>query len=87
MPNVSAEDLERAVTNLNRSDKGRQAMRDLLALLENGGVSRDDNNQRHVFCLLSGAWGSYAGTTLEALRGVVRPDPEGELGSVEVAAT
>ena len=60
------------MTNLNRSDKGRQAMRDLLAFLENGGISLDGDNQQHVTCLLAGAWGNYAGTTLEALRSVVR---------------
>ena len=81
MPNASIEDLNRAVTNLNRSDNGRQAMRDLLIFLENGGISLDDENQRHVLCLLSGAWGSYAGTPLEALRGMVRP----ELGEVATA--
>ena len=86
MPNVSMEDLDGAVTNLSRSDKGQQAMRDLLAFLENGGISLDGNNQLHVLCLLSGAWGSYAGTTLEALRSMVRPEPEDEPGPVEVAA-
>ena len=86
MPNVSVEDLERAVTNLGRSDKGRQALRDLLAFLENGGISLDGNNQLHVLYLLSGAWGSYSGTTLEALRAMVRPEPEDEPGPVEVAA-
>ena len=87
MPNVSIEDLERAVTNLSRSDKGRQAMRDLLAFLENAGISLDAENQRHVLCLLSGAWGSYAGTTFEALRSVVRPEPKEERGPVEVGGT
>ena len=85
MPNVSIEDLERAVTNLNRSDKGQQSMRDLLAFLENGGISLDGNNQLHVLSLLSGAWGNYAGTTLEALRSMVRPENEPE--PIEVAPT
>ena len=62
-------------------------MRDLLAFLENGGISLDTDNQRHVFCLLSGAWGNYAGTTLEALRDTVRPEPQEEPGPAEVAAT
>lgn len=75
------------MTNLNRSDKGRQAMRDLLAFLENGGISLDADNQLHVARLLTGAWGSYAGTTLEALRGRVRPESEEEPGPVGAAAT
>lgn len=85
MPDLSVDDLEKAVEQLNRSDKGRTAMRDLLAFLENGGISLDGNNQHHVLCLLSGAWGNYAGTTLEALRSAVTPEDEPE--SVEVAAT
>ena len=84
MPNVSVADLERAVVQLNRSDKGKQAMRDLLAFLENGGISLDAENQLHFVCLLSGAWGNYAGTALEALRCMVRP--EAEPPSVDEAA-
>ena len=85
MANVSVEDLEKAVVQLNRSDKGRTVMRDLLALLENGGISLDAENQLHVVCLLAGAWGSYAGTALEALRVMVRP--QNDPVAVEAAAT
>lgn len=60
-------------------------MRDLLAFLENGGIRLDAENQLHVACLLAGAWGSYAGTTLEVLRCMV--NPQEEPGPVEVAAT
>lgn len=76
MANVSVENLERAVVQLNRSEKGKQAMCDLLAFLENGGISLDADNQLHVACLLAGAWGSHAGTTLEALRCMVNPQDE-----------
>ena len=31
--------------NLGHSDKGRQAMRDLIAFLENGGIGLDGNNR------------------------------------------
>lgn len=85
MPNVSAKNLDRAVVQLGRSEKGQQAMRDLLALLENGGISLDADNQTHVLCLLSGAWGNYAGTVLETLREVV--NPQGGPVSVERTAT
>lgn len=84
MPNISVEDLERAVGQLGRSEKGQRALGDLLAFLEDGGISLDEENQRHFFCLLSGAWGSYAGTTLEALRAAVKP--QDDLALVEVAA-
>ncbi len=84
MPNVTAsEELEQAVAQLSRSDKGQQAMRDLLAFLENGGISLDAINQRQILGLLSGAWGSHAGTALELLRDAV--SPEEESASVEVA--
>ena len=84
MANVSVEDLERAVAQLNRSEKGQQAMQDLLAFLENGGISLDGENQLHVLCLLAGAWGNYAGTALEALRCMVKP--QDDPAPVEVAA-
>ena len=85
MPTVSIEDLERAAMQLGRSDKGQQAMRDLLAFLENGGISLDGNNQLHVLCLLSGAWGNYSGTALEALRWMVNPQDDSV--AVEPSAT
>ena len=84
MPTLSIEDLERAVVQLGRSEKGQQAMRDLLAFLENGGISLDTENQLHFLCLLSGAWGNYAGTALEALRCMVRP--QDDPATVEAAA-
>ena len=59
-------------------------MKDLLAFLENGGISLDEENQLHVVCLLSGAWVYYAGTTLEALRAVVKP--QDDQASVEAVA-
>ncbi len=85
MPTLSIEDLERAVVQLGRSEKGQQAMRDLLAFLENGGISLDANNQLHVLCLLSGAWGNHAGTALEVLRSMVRG--QNDPVSVEMMAT
>ena len=84
MANVSVEDIERAVVQFGRSEKGQQAMKDLLAFLENGSISLDEENQLHVLCLLSGAWGSYAGTTLEALRAAVKP--QDDPASAEAAA-
>ena len=59
-------------------------MKNLLALLENGGISLDEENQRHILCLLAGAWGNYAGTALEALRCMVKP--QDDPASVEAAA-
>ena len=83
MPNASVEDLERAVAQLSRLEKGQQTMRDLLALVENGGISLDTVNQRQVLGLISGAWRNQGGTVLESLRDVV--NLEEELVSIEAA--
>ncbi len=49
-----------------------------------GGISLDGDNQSYVLCLLAGAWGSYSGTTLGALQGMVIP--QDDPASVETAA-
>ena len=90
MTNISVEDVERAVVQLSRSEKGVQAMRDLLGFLENGGTSLDEANQLSILCLLSGAWGKYAGTVREALRVMVNPRvdlPQNQPARVERAST
>lgn len=84
MSNVSVADLERAVVQLNGSEKGKQAMRDLLTFLENGGVGLNTADRLSCLCLLSGAWHDHADTALEALRVMVKP--QGGSASVEPAA-
>ncbi len=59
MANVSVEDLERAVVRLGRSEKGQRAMSDLLALLENGGISLDEKTN----CTFSACWREHGETT------------------------
>jgi hypothetical protein len=66
-------DLEAAAARLNRSEKGRQAMADLLALLDNGALALDYDNQSAVLTLLTGAWGQYAGTARDVMREVLEP--------------
>ena len=68
MSNLIRQDVERAAAHLDKTDKGRQAARDLLALLEHGGLSLDVDNQLAVLVLLRGAWGEYAGTVRSLLR-------------------
>lgn len=60
--------LNNAISVLSGSDRGRDAIRDLLALLDNGGLSLDHQGQRAVLALLELAWGSKPGSTLEAMR-------------------
>ena len=62
------EQLDKAGSNLAESEKGRQAMRDLLAFLDNGAIGLDEQNQAAVLALLDGAWGEYAGTSRSIMR-------------------
>ena len=68
---ITTEDLERAASQLNKSERGRQAMRDLLSFLDNGAMSLDAKNGEAVITILRGAWGELAGTTKDALRDLV----------------
>ena len=61
-------DIEKAAERLLQSEKGKQAAVDLLAMLENGAIGLDDQNQAAVIAILDGAWGEYAGTALDVLR-------------------
>jgi hypothetical protein len=65
---MTIEQLDKAGSKLAESDRGLQAMRDLLAFLENGAVGLDDDNQAALMAILNGAWGEYAGTALDVLR-------------------
>ena len=76
MLNISIVDVERAIGQLGRSEQGRQAMRDLLVFLENGGIDLDAANRLSFLCLLSGAWHDHAGTVLQALHIMVPPRVE-----------
>ena len=67
MKTITIEDLENAAGALARSSKGKRALRDLLALLDNGGVCLDLENQANVRTLLEGAWGEFAGTSREVM--------------------
>jgi hypothetical protein len=70
---MTTTDLEAAAARLNRSEKGRQAMRDLLAFLDNGALTLDYDNQSAVLTLLTGAWGQYAGTARDVMREALEP--------------
>lgn len=57
-----------AVRRLRRSERGRQAARDLLTLLDNGGVGLDYDNQRAVKDLLDFAWRVNSSAVISALK-------------------
>jgi hypothetical protein len=65
---MTMEQLDKAGSLLSESEKGRQAMRDLLAFLDNGAVGLDEQNQAAIMALLDGAWGEYAGTARDVMR-------------------
>ncbi|MDA7667732.1 hypothetical protein N8611_01865, partial [bacterium] len=48
--------------------EGLKAAIDLLAMLEGGAISLDEQNQAAVHTILKGAWGELSGTALDALR-------------------
>ncbi|MDB4798962.1 hypothetical protein OAH36_05145 [Verrucomicrobia bacterium] len=62
------EQLDKAGSLLAESEKGRQAMRDLLAFLDNGAIGLNEQNQAAIMALLDGAWGEYAGTARDVMR-------------------
>ena len=70
---MTIEQLDKAGAKLAESDKGKQAMRDLLAFLENGAIGLDDQNQAAVIAILDGAWGEYAGTARDVMRDWLNP--------------
>lgn len=66
--NESKTDVTDAVAQLVGSDRGKQAAIDILAMLENGGLSLDPDNQAAVIAILRGAWTGLPGTVLDELR-------------------
>lgn len=77
---MTQSDLQTAAAALSRTSRGRQAMTDLLALLDNGGISLDAQNRGHLITILAGAWGEYAGTARDVMRDIVSPVPVEQAG-------
>lgn len=65
---INHDDIQEAAERLVRSERGAQAAIDLLAMLENGAMLLDEENQAAVQTILTGAWGGLSGATLDALR-------------------
>lgn len=61
-------EIAEAVLILSESQKGRDAMRHLLAWLDDSGCSLDGRNQDCCTSLLDAAWAGYAGSVRDAMR-------------------
>ena len=77
---INHADIETAVDQLTKSDKGKQTAIDLLAMLERGAISLDEQNQGAVNQILAGVWGGLStvsntsidsGAALNALRDMI----------------
>ena len=65
---INHADIETAVDQLTKSEKGMSAACHILEMLESGAISLDEQNQAAVQTILAGAWGGLSGTALDALR-------------------
>lgn len=64
---ITTEQIELAVRQLKRSERGRDAMKDLRAWIDtHSGL--DGQNQTAVITLLVAAWSGSAGTVLEKMK-------------------
>jgi hypothetical protein len=70
------EALADAVKQLGQSERGQQAMRDFLALLDNGGCGLDGNNWRALGTLVRVASVGYCGRLFDALDEALHPESE-----------
>lgn len=68
---------DEAVKQLSRSRRGRNALRMLLALLDDGGISLDALNQFALLTLLQDAW-AKPGSTRDLMREALEPTREEE---------
>lgn len=68
---TSIDPVQEAARQLARSETGRDALRHLLDWFDHSGLKLDARNQEAVCTLLAGAWGTRAGSTLDAMREAV----------------
>lgn len=73
---IDERDLQDAIEQLCRSEKGRDALA-LLYPFVDASLSLDGSNKRACQVLLMGAWGSFPGTALDLLREAQPPIPKG----------
>lgn len=69
--NLTEADIDGAAQRLARSERGRNALRDVIALLNNGGIGLDSENQQAVMTLLYAAFTDWPGYSRDAMRNVI----------------
>jgi hypothetical protein len=67
---ADANDLERWIKQLSKSAKGRNAMRHVLAWMDDDGLALDIHNQEAIWALIALCW-RYPGSTRDAMREAV----------------
>lgn len=65
---VTGASIEAAVAQLNKTDRGRSAMRHMLGWLDDDGLGLDEKNKSAALTLLLGAWGTFPGSARDAMR-------------------
>lgn len=71
MERPTDDDITEAIVTLVRSDRGRQAISDTLAMLDNGGISLDGAGQHAVLTLIIAAFTTHPGSARDAMREAV----------------
>ena len=74
----SLEDLRYAVEYLTRTERGRNALKRLLAWLDDDGLGMDAYNQRAAMTVLESAWGPWSGTARDLMREEAIPSTPNE---------
>lgn len=65
---ISELDIYSAAQGLQRSERGRGALKHVLDLLEGDGLGLDGSNQQAVLTLIVGAWQGHAQTVRDVIR-------------------
>jgi len=74
--NLTEADVDSAVRQLSRSERGRVALRGVLAMLDQGGLGLDQTNKQAVLTLLCSAfydWSDYTHQVVRAAMGRATP--------------
>jgi hypothetical protein len=69
---LTIDDMTEAAQHLAKTQRGRNAMKVLLKWLDDDGLGLSDDNQIAVLQLLEGAWGPFAGSARDAMRGALK---------------
>lgn len=68
---ITATEIDAAIATLRRSDRGIEAMRATVAMLDDGGISLDASAQRALITLLVASFTTHPGSARDAMREAV----------------